>query len=55
MKRIGKRRKGILWDYNRDGQESREKWTTYWKRYWKKWMRREGKQETHKQDPGNES
>ena len=39
-RRIGTRRKGILFDYDRDCAEPRERWRTFWKRYWKRWLRR---------------
>jgi hypothetical protein len=43
-KRIGRRRKGILWDYNYDGMYG-ERYTAFDKRYWRRWRRRNGKQE----------
>lgn len=36
-----KRRKGIKWDYNGDGQYRRERVKGFWKRYWRRWQRRQ--------------
>jgi len=35
--RTGKRRKGILWDYNYDGIYLNEHIKGFWKKYWRKW------------------
>ena len=40
MKRRGHRRKGIYWEYNRDGRSARERIKGFWKVYWKRWSRR---------------
>lgn len=45
-RRKGIRRKGILWDYNRDGFFSEERYNKDDKRYWRRWKRRQGKDET---------
>jgi hypothetical protein len=42
-KRIGRRKKGIIWDYDQDGMFRDERWTAADKRYWKRWRRRMGK------------
>jgi hypothetical protein len=38
--RIGKRRTGILYEYNWDGEFRNEKWNASDKRYWNRWRRR---------------
>jgi hypothetical protein len=40
--RIGKRRKGIMWEYNYDGLFP-ERWDGFWKKYWRRWRRRREK------------
>lgn len=42
---IGRRRAGILYDYNWDGQFRNEKWNAFDKRYWNRWRRRGWKKE----------
>jgi len=34
------RRKGIVYDYNGDGQFPQEVIKKFWKRYWSRWLRR---------------
>ena len=51
-KRIGKRRKGIMWDYDWDGMFIDEKWNHDDKKYWKRWLRREGQKELEKRIDG---
>lgn len=36
-----KRRKGILWEYNNDGDAVKEAFSKYTKRYWRKWLLKE--------------
>jgi hypothetical protein len=43
--RIGKRRYGIVWEYDGDGRFPQERWNKSDKRYWKRWLRRVGKEE----------
>ncbi|MGV8130489.1 MAG: hypothetical protein ACP5N7_00120 [Candidatus Pacearchaeota archaeon] len=43
MKRKLKRRKGIKWDYNDDGQRKTEVIPKFWKRYWRKWLLKQNK------------
>ena len=40
MNRKLKRRKGIVYDYNGDGQFPQERINKFWKRYWSRWLRR---------------
>ena len=40
--RIGRRRKGIMWEYNYDGLFP-ERWDLFWKKYWRRWRRRREK------------
>lgn len=42
-RRRGYRRKGILWDYNNDGQYFNEHLGSKEKRYWRKWRKKQGK------------
>ena len=42
---IGKRRYGIVWEYDGDGRFPQERWNKSDKRYWKRWLRRVGKEE----------
>lgn len=39
-RRKGKRRKGILWEYNEDGLKYHEKYNKFWKKYWRRYFRR---------------
>ena len=41
--RRGKRKTGILWEYNWDGQFAHEHWDKKDQKYWKRWLRHEGK------------
>lgn len=43
--RKGKRRKGILWDYNWDGAFVHEQLNSDDKKYWRRWERRKGREE----------
>ena len=45
MKRPGKRRKGIVWEYNLDGASPYERIKGFWKSYWRRWSRRQHKGE----------
>lgn len=38
--RRGRRRTGILWDYNGDGRYPTEWLSPWWRRYWRRWARR---------------
>ena len=46
--RKGRRRKGIMWDYNLDGRTFEERIKGAWKKYWKRYWRRESKKEIEK-------
>ncbi len=48
--RIGRRRKGIKWDYNWDGEFEHERMLSDDKRYWRRWKRRNGKKEMNAED-----
>jgi hypothetical protein len=39
-KRVGRRRRGIYFDYDGDCRFRDEKWSPFWKQYWKRWLRR---------------
>ncbi len=39
-KRLGHRRKGILFDFRGDGLHPTEWWPPFWRRYWRRWLRR---------------
>jgi len=39
-RKSGKRRKGILYEYNWDGMYPRERIKGFFKRYWRKWNTR---------------
>jgi len=45
-RREGKRRKGILWEYNLDGSSPVERIKGFWKAYWRKWIRNNYKRDT---------
>lgn len=39
-RRLRRRRKGIMWDFNGDGRFPTERIKGWWKRYWRKWNQR---------------
>lgn len=43
--RLGRRRKGIRWEYNGDGRYPTERYSVFFKKYWRRWKRRIGKNE----------